>query len=376
MKLISCFKCVSKREVLDCRIKSLIELAKFHGLNINSYDAMLISRSCTFCYGHLSIHNSVLSDIPYAIASRNDLEKIFFDSFDIQYETINVDASINGWTYLKKLLDSDIPVLFKIDSRFLNRNGTLPNNTKINIHYLSTLLLVGYDESKGVVYVVLTNSEEQQQIQNFKLDEFQKYRNTKCIPYSPNGLCYYINPDTDLASISTESINYQILKGILYSANEMLNGLKNQCERMEYSECNNLSFGIQAMKLMKKDLIKLLWYSSFKRKKKSYIQLSLLFLRNNLMFGSYSAFREEFGRSLCKFSEKINDSEIIRIGKDFITLSKDWKKFLAEIAKAGRGKKLPVSLALAVFRWNKVILKEKKAYKRLYKRINIIIKSI
>lgn len=371
MKRIEKYNRIEKRDVLDCRIKSLKELVKNYDLTIDSCKIMLICESCLFQYGRLSIKDTILKDIPYATASHNNIEERFFESFNIKYIKESIGKSEDEWNHMKALIDSDIPVLFKIDCRFLNRMGASTKPMKINVHYLSSLLLVGYDEESQTVDVILTNTDTQDTPQIFSFDDFQKYRNTECIPFSPNYTCYYIN-ENDLGYISDEAINKATVIGIKNIANNMLS--KNYCESITLNNCtcSNLYIGIFAMRKLEEDLMYM--YSNFVNEERymNNIRLSLLFLRNNMMFGSYSAYREELGICLCRISCINNFGRLEEVGNEFIILSQKWKALFIELSKAGHCKELKKQLFKIIDIWHNILSKESLLFNNMVEITNTI----
>ena len=77
MKLIETYKKIEKREMLDCRIKSIKELIRNYGVNLTSYEALIIGESITFMYDKIHIPGVSLERIPYALVSKIFLENIF-----------------------------------------------------------------------------------------------------------------------------------------------------------------------------------------------------------------------------------------------------------------------------------------------------------
>lgn len=368
MRIINGFENIPKREILDCRVKSLLELSRYHGLKMDSFDVMLLSRSLTFNYGHITINDSLFNDIPYATASYHNLEEVFFETLGLTYEEKKFDDTEEGMNSIKELLDSDTPMITKLDCRFLNRGGTLPVKGKINIHYLSSMLVIGYDEQD--IYAVLTNSDEITEYQKFSIAEFQKFRNTQCIPYSPNGTCYYLKKVIDVDKIN-DSMNRLVLDGLKKLTERMLTSECENWKPFENSKCDDLSTGIKAMKMLKRDLRSFLSSLIF-HKKKQYIKLSLLFLRNNLMFGSYSAFRKEFSQGLIRLGSKVENQKISSIGEEMEKVSEQWIEFLTYLSKAGRSKHILQFTFLSYLTWCKIIRKEERVYKNLHKEIERI----
>lgn len=360
-KIIERYRRVSKRQILDCRIKSISEMIKQSGLDFNSYETMLICRSCSFHYGRIDILN-VVNNLPYAVASKNDIEEIIFSELELSYQKIIMHDNKEEWNILKKMIDHDIPVLFKVDCRFLNQAGIMPDNVKINIHYLSSLLLVGYDEEIEKVFIVLTNSDEQEYLQALDFSDFQKYRYSDCIPYSPKGICYCIPYEAKQYRINSTEKKNIIMRALHKTAEEMILNEKSRIVELNHSVCRKYSSGINALKELRKDLVQIGVSCIYSKKKNSFARLSFLFLRNNLMFGSYSAFREEFGKSLSFFANEYNLEELKKLGIGFVDLSFKWKKLLARMGQIGRKKYVRFSGLSAIIILSQIIITEKRLF--------------
>ena len=93
---------------------------------------------------------------------------------------------------------------------------------------------------------------------------------------------------------------------------------------------------------------------------------SILFLRNNLITGSLSAFREEFGLGLLNFAEKINDLIMKKVANEIILASRMWEKWFALISKLPYDdKKFISNMKSIVSLFEKILLSEKYAYQLL-----------
>jgi len=64
-----------KGYLLDCRINSLQELLRFYGLSLNAYNIMILTESYSFQYGKIDFFEQSVFDVPYAVASENNLVK-------------------------------------------------------------------------------------------------------------------------------------------------------------------------------------------------------------------------------------------------------------------------------------------------------------
>lgn len=364
--IIEKYETVRKRQMLDCRVKAIMELLNGYDIALDSREIMILAESFVFQYGKISFSEANIYDIPYAVASINDVEKNVLKNMGIDYICERLDNSKQNWEKMKAILSSRNPILTKIDGRFVHESASTVPKKIINIHYLSSVLLVGYDEGEENVFIILTNSNEIDKPQKCSYATFQKYRGTKCFPFGPEFLCFYVN--------NIQEGNLEIRKLIIKS-------LRRICENMliskdikidiEEFECNKLITGIAALKNLQLDLSEK--YKKYKRKQISSKEIIfiLLFLRNNLMYGSYSAYREEFSRAIDYLGGKYQIIEINDVSKCIFSSSKYWKKIFVNIAKISHQKKIKRVKILKILLWlKKIVQLEEKAFKRLEQILN------
>lgn len=329
MKLITNYKKIDKREILDCRIKSIKEFIANFQVYLTSYEILLISGAMTFNYDCIKVPGIINEQIPYVTVSHNNVEDIFFESLNIEVIKEMIGTSEKEWLRMQQLIDKDLPILFKIDSRFLSPDEVSPiKYKKLNLFYLSTLLLVGYDLERDKALVVLTNTDDRETVTQMPMNVFQKNRKTVCLPYSPNGSCMFIDQHKKL-NISAEMIQEAVIKGILLTAETMLDSYVYQADLGGF-EGSGSTRGIAGMKHLIADLIHLGQdYEKQDENNKLFTHLKLIFIRNNMMFGSYSAFREEFGKSLCYCAQNYQLDELQTIGKTFQSVADLWKQLFS-----------------------------------------------
>lgn len=372
MRIIKGFEKIEKREVLDCRIKSLLELAKYYGVRLNSYDVIFLSNSIGFNYGYITIHNSQFRNVPYATASYSNVEEKFFEAVGQRYVKENIQSNFDGMKKINDLIDNNTPIIAKLDCRFFNKGGAFPEKIKINIHYLSSMLIIGSDEQE--IYVVLTNSDDIATYRKFQIDEFNRFRWTHCIPYSPKGVCYYLE-NFDNVNKGNAELDILVLRGLERMVGRML---KSECEvwePFENSTCEKMSTGINAMKALKKDLKKYL-IMELAGKADLQVKLAILFLRNNLIFGSYSAFRKEFAEGLINLGNKHKNTKLQNMGKKMNVISDLWILFFTNLSKAGRNDCMFKFTLVAYITFKKIIRREKRIYRILHKEVKNLIDKL
>lgn len=366
MRLIDTYKHIEKREILDCRIKSIKELIRHYGLNLNSYEVLLLCEAYTFNYNTIKIPGVLLEALPYATASHNNLETTFFQKLNINYHKEKIDGSNQGWERIKGMIDQETPILFKIDSRFLRgTEDAAPKQMKLNLYYLSTLLLVGYDEEKGLAFIVLTNDDEKEDANEITIEQFQKYRCSICAPFSPEGLCFYLKSGNGIGEIDDDHIKKAILSSIKKTADTMLN--EGDVYDVEIGSFigSEVRKGISGMRNLKEDMQMMLDHCKNNNNAKI-IQLMMAFLRNNLIFGSYSAFREEFGQCLKNCAKKYDIYDLFDIGNGFEKIAYDWKTLFTILSRIAHNKgDLAEQIQMGINIWDTIIQSEHEQFEKV-----------
>lgn len=366
MQLIDIYRHMERREILDCRIKSMKELVRHYGLNLSSYEVMLLSEAFTFNYTKVRIPGVSLESLPYATASHNKLETTFFNKLNIHYQEEKIAGSDENWERMKGMIDQGTPILFKIDSRFMKEtDDAAPKQLKLNLYYLSTLLLVGYDEEKGVALIVLTNDDEKESVNEITIEEFQKYRCSICAPFSPEGLCFYLNSDHGIGKISSEQMNKALYSSLVKTAETMLNSGENYSLELGSFVGSEVKKGIFGMRNLSADLQMMAEQLKFEHNP-LIVRLLMVFIRNNLMFGSYSAFREEFGRCLKHCATKFGIDELFDIGNGFVGTAQSWKTFFTLLSRiAHNNGDLNEQAYMVVQVWDTIIQLELELFTRV-----------
>ncbi len=331
MKLIETYHRVEKREIVDCRIKSLKEWIRHYGINLSSFEILLLCRAITFHYDTIKIPDIFNFELPYATVSHNKVEETFFNSLEIDFEKKIIQGNEEGWELIKNLINNNIPVLFKIDSRFLKESQNKVIHEQINLYYVSTLLLVGYSYLENEAYIILTNNDYIETYNKISIDDFQKYRKTVCRPFSPEEICYY-RKEGSIIQLDQNTIFLKTMEGLKEIVRDMAADNKLYSMDLGGFEGKGITKGIFAMKKLREEL-EMQYQNNSQKSKNSILKLISIFLRNNLMFGSYSAFRFEFSQCLSYISKKYNLNYLDKKAKAFEEISFEWKKMFIELSK-------------------------------------------
>ena len=370
--IIEKYKNISPRQCLDCRIKALQEILRSVNICITPMEVMILAESPSFQYGNINFSSSNLFGLPYCVSSETDLDKIIFNKLGIKWIEEQIGNSPEDWEHMKSLLDRGIPILFKIDARFLNYKDP-EKHMIIDMHYLSHILLVGYKEDMSAVYVVLTNDDTITEPCELSFDDFEKYRNTKCIPFSPENRCIYIDQSEN------ENISFSIEEKLKQSYKQMCHRFEDNVSvpmNIEGFECQELYKGSNGMEMFMDHIYKL-------RKKvrseknisiNKYVCVSLLFFKKNMMFGTYSAFRDELSQCLTEHSIKLNNPLLLKAALCFKKSGNKWKHLFVCISKVPHDIKHSARYLKRISSYlNGILRDEKHGFKYIEKGLKIYV---
>lgn len=322
MKIIPGFEKIEKREILDCRIKSLKEMMNYAGCDISSFELLILCEAITYRYGYINYKNSQISGIPYVTSTNMEVHRCLLDKLNIDYECKEINNNEEGFEEIKALLDADIPVLAELDgSVFMKRR----KEHKLDLHYISYVLVVGYDIDTREIAIVLTQDSKADSYITLKYEEFQNSRVKECYPYKTMGKCYYLS---NRVNIEEKVMIEMLSKSIKDISGTMLNGKDMSDIVSDAIDITNINVGLPAMKLFIRDFKTKSLRLLASKKCCSLYQLELLILRNNIQYGTLTCYREEFAKGLHMLAEKYNMAGCEEAATLFEKSSGYWKRLI------------------------------------------------
>lgn len=363
--LITEFEKIDRREMLDCRMKTLKEFARFYGTDLPTSYVYLLTESFSFWLGKINFPSLSVTNIPYAVVSDNQVEQTFFANLDLEVMQEAIPADASGMAHLKSLVDAGLPVICKMDGRiFLPRKELKADSSVSQIHYLSYVLLVGYDNQLDRVRIVLTHFNSIEAPISFPISEFQAARESVCFPYSPGCMCLYRTKRSKVA-LPDAKIETLLLYSIKRTVANMLYGQARVLNIPDF-DCHQLNSGLAAMEDFRNCLLTYQVELSADKKNeilRKKIEFSLLFLRSSLMNGTVTGFRYEFGQALVRFGEEFGYWKFEEAGKKFLTSAKLWQEWLSLVGRIPHDMNhLSHYLDRIEMVFNKIIHLEKKAF--------------
>lgn len=359
--LISGFEKIDKREILDCRIKALRELLRYWGYNISSYELLILCEAITFRYAYINYKSQGIENVPYIVSTNMDIHKCLFEKFNIPYTLETVDNTEAGLDRIKKLIDQGIPVLAELDGSIFMKGR---KSNELDMHYISYILVVGYDDSSEEFSIVLASSAEAEKCLTIKYDDFQNSRVKRCFPYSSTGRCFYITEPIHISEEDTKKAIYDSLRNI---AATMIFSTKKEGIYSEDKEIPCFMFGLGGINKFVSDCFSKSFNLIFSRKARMLYQLEFLLLRNNMQYGTLTCYREEFKKGLEIISEKYNDANCKKATYIINDSNKQWKKLVWNIGILSKKKEHInfFSVMKIAFIGKKIMRLEKRAFKMI-----------
>ena len=99
MHLIDTYKHIDRREMLDCRMKSIKELMRNYNINISSFEIMILCEAFSFNYTYIKIPGVLKEYLPYATVSQNDVVETFFNNIGLFYNNAAISNSKSDWKH-------------------------------------------------------------------------------------------------------------------------------------------------------------------------------------------------------------------------------------------------------------------------------------
>ncbi len=364
MKIIDTYNNIERRVVLDCRVKSYYELVRHYGIALDSLEIFLLSELLDFTFCKIDIPGIGVEDAPFGGCSVFGADQIFFSNIGIDLHTFQPGGDAEGFRQLRELIDRDIPVLFRFDSRFADEDSPV-NADRLNFYNPSTLLLAGYDDEN--VYAVFNTTWQKHELYKMTIEHFQKYRSGICIPYPPDNICYTISPTADDVKLINSERERLCLEVMHKSAERMLS----DAIIPEHTDGaiieRSVSHGVSGMKRMGSFLNEL---AADKSESDIIVKLSLMMLRLNMVQGSRTGYRNEFAAGMTFVGERYGIPELEEISRYLKDRAGFWRDFVRNLDYAARNdisdrEKLSEDIKLITDELEKTISIEEEVYSAL-----------
>jgi len=327
-KIIDGFSCMPKRDLIDCRITSLRDVLNYYGIEADSFSLCLLTGILDFSFGQVYLNESRKLTAWVAGAAAIKLEDIAYDNMKIDYQQHDFSNELKAFQEIKRFVDNGTPLFFSMDSSYILQkieNEKVSEKT-LKISNITLAALVGYDEDKNTVLLDLKDSETTELLEvDFQL--FQTSRNSRCFPLSPENACYSFIIDGDYINRFNKEKKDWISSSIKKTCDIMLTGrhitdLKNE-NLVEFSSgINGMRRIISVLEEFNKNLSEASVETEILNK---IFMFKFNTIREALLPGSDTCYREEFGKGIKTFSKEFSIKKIDKIGDQFISIGKEWR---------------------------------------------------
>lgn len=288
-----------------CGTTSLTVISNFYGHNFSEAMTFGLGAGIGFTY-----QKYAETDF-YFFTGRN--ESLDINLTNILGGTIEIGSSDNkedGFLAVKEFIDNGIPVILDLNvmhlpyfQQFMSGLG----NVSFGLH---NAVMVGYDLSKNLAYLV---DHRWSDVIEISLDELAEARCSRNSPVNPrNGYKSIVLP-----SYST-NLNYEIEQAI-----------KINIHRMKYPFA--FKMGLDGIKMFSKECKK--WKNTLSEKEKAETaQMATVFLEKLGTGGGN--FRRMYSRFLKEAGKKIKDDRLIDVSKDYMCLFHKWRDVISYMDEA------------------------------------------
>ena len=318
-----------KPYVYDCRPNSIHELLKYHGTEILPSVLWLISDSYETCYGRINLPELALDNIPYLIDSKNDIAETVFNKLHVPYRVERLTNSQEDDRRMKALLEEKGPILIRVDERAHALN---PNESEsLNIRNIAIPVLLGFSEDDSQISVFWTNTNEQEPIHVFSKQQFNKFRGSTSLPYSPNYECIYIDDANAVKDIDLSQLDNLKEEALINAIRRMSESPACDPSLKQVFFTDKLYTGLDALDLMVEDFCDIARKAilpHFDREFDAYAAFVFALAKNNLHYGSVSAYREEFAAALVEFGTSRGIQEFVDSGNELKNIAGYWRNAL------------------------------------------------
>ena len=318
-----------KPYVYDCRPNSIHELLKYHGTEILPSILWLISDSYETCYGYINLPELELDNIPYLIDSKNDIAETVFNKLHVPYGVERLTNSQEDDRRMKALLEEKGPILIRVDERAHALN---PNESEsLNIRNIAIPVLLGFSEDDSQISVFWTNTNEQEPVHMFSKEQFNKFRGSASLPYSPNYECIYIEDARAVKDIDLSQLDKLKEEAVINAIRRMAESPACDPSLKQVFFTEKLYTGLEALDLMVDDycdIARKAILPHLYREFDSYAAFVFALAKNNLHYGSVSAYREEFASALIEYGTSRAIQEFVDRGNELRNLAGYWRNAL------------------------------------------------
>ena len=332
MKKIICdFLDMPARQLIDCRVTSIHDILKFYQVDIDPYILYLLGEGINFVFGQVKLSEQSGLLLWLAGGSVMEFEERVLENMKIPHRVEFFENDEKGFSNINNLVNQDIPVLMVVDSRYiLDKEVKEHKIGALDVHSLTLTVYVGYDVEENNVYLDLKDSSSRE-LYCTNIEKLIKSRTSRCYPIEPANKCIVLEIDRFYIKWIKDNFKELLIKNIKQTCKRMLDGDIEECFRKD-RRIVEVTEGISGINRLCEVMLE---FSEIIEKgdiEEKLIDKVFLFkfqsLREELLPGSNTCYREEFGIGLQRAVKILDIKELDDIGRQFCETGYQWRNFV------------------------------------------------
>lgn len=284
-----------------CGSSAMRDVFKFHGYDLTEEMVFGLGSGIGFVY-----YDSPLYEPPVGIGGRIfDMEMVLCANLGIELEVVSGLDSPEAWSKVKELVADNKPTVVIVDVRHLDYlNAKRPFSQH-------RILVVGYDEDKGVSYV---SDNDRDEIQELPLESLARARSSKGPPQPADNAFFIIKMPEKLPPVET------VIPGAVKVAVERMT-LPPEKASFEHDGIH-VSFGLTGLNIFSSKTGE--WPEIMDETTISRICKNIYVSAEKGGTGYGGNFRRLYGRFLVEASGLLKNGFLEKVGREFISIGDRW----------------------------------------------------
>lgn len=237
-----------------------------------------------------------------------NLEELLAANLGFELEMVGGLGPEEGWLAARELLDSGTPVIVHADVHYLDY-------LRAKVHFSGhRIVLVGYDEEKGVAFVA---DNDRDTIQECSLENLASARSSRYLPQPADNIYYLMRVPERLNPLE-EAIPRALDKAVRFN-------LKLPEERAVFTyDGAEVARGVKGLEKFSSVMPD--WPVMMDPESLSLLCKSIYVTAEKGGTGYGGNFRRMYGRFLCEASSHVSEPRLDELGKEFIATGDLWTK--------------------------------------------------
>ena len=287
-----------------CSSTALRDLLGFHGHNFTEDMVFGLGVGVGFIYySHPEMKPPV-----YIVGRTHNMEEQLCSQLGIGLEVVSGLTPEEGWLAVKRMLDEGVPTMVHADVYYLDY---LRAKTHFSAH---RIMLVGYDEEKGVAFVADNDRDE---IQECSLENLSTARSSAYLP-QPAENAYYLFQVPDRLAPLEEAIPTALDKAVRFN-------LRLDPDQVTFDfDGARIVRGVKGLEDFASEMDR--WPEKMDEKTLSLLCKTIYVTAEKGGTGYGGNFRRMYGRFLKEAAPLMGEPRLTDVGEDFIAVGDLWTR--------------------------------------------------